>query len=111
MAHAAKRYFDSIDLESFRDNGDPCSGICMGADKLLALFDSIIMNGKDHYQKFIQHPFDGDILKYTEYGVSCGNSSCYHIRPVSEKSFLSLLGHRNFDVDFHNEIFDIVHDK
>ena len=97
--------------------GDCYDGIHMGSEHLYEFFDSIIMSGFEQFNKFIDNPFDGDIINYLRRDISCGNSSCLYFQPLLNINWYEM---KNMpeeftkyepSIEFLNRIFDLIYDE
>ena len=107
LSHVIGNYFEKNDPEDLRfyERPEDCfDGICMDSDHMFKFMDSIIMEGKDTFDKFCNNPFDGDIMNYLRRDISCGNSTCLYLVPLSENRWTGY----HPSIDFLNEIFDIM---
>ena len=120
IGHAVSRYFDTDSPDNYNPTGDCYDGINLGSEEVLEFADTIIMSGRDAYEKFLSDPFDGRIMSFLRRDISCGNSSCYYLENPAkpELTYQQLLKRHNIDssqplssdIPFLNELFDIVFD-
>jgi hypothetical protein len=116
--------------------GDCYDGIIMDSDYFHTFIESIIMSGKSQFDEFIKNPFNGDIMNNLKRDISCGNSSCLYLQPISHKTLYNFIVNTEIEIededkdtdtdieddnsialyytyintDFLNNIFDIVID-